>query len=74
MPRVILGHTGPSLTNQSDAKKREAGLYLFPSLHFLSNVEVEAWEVHAEQPGLIHLQVSSRSVKEVLFSLKALTC
>ena len=62
VPREILGSTGPPLTNQSDAKSGEAGLYLFPSLHFLSRTRVEAWEVHAEKPGLIQLQVSSQSV------------
>lgn len=75
VPRVVLGNPGLPLTNQSDAKNEERGTYLIPSLHFLTDTIVEAWEVHAEQPGLIQLQVSLPGVpsNQLLFSLRDIT-
>ena len=56
VPRLVIGSTGVPITNQSDAKN-ESGGYLLPSLRFPTEAIVEAWEVYAESPGRIQLQV-----------------
>jgi len=56
VPRLVIGSTGVPITNQS-AAKNESGAYLLPSLQFITEATVEAWEVYAESPGRIQLQV-----------------
>lgn len=56
VPRLVIGSTGVPITNQSHAKN-ESGAYLLPSLQFTTEATVEAWEVYAESPGRIQLQV-----------------
>ena len=53
---MVIGSTGVPINNQSDAKN-ESGAYLLPSLQFTTEATVEAWEVYAEYPGRIQLQV-----------------
>ena len=56
VPRLVIGSKGVPITNQSHAKN-ESGAYLLPSLQFTTEATVEAWEVYAESPGRIQLQV-----------------
>ena len=56
VPRMVIESTGAPITNQSDTKN-ESGTYLLPSLQFTTEATVEAWEVYAEYPGRIQLQV-----------------
>jgi len=56
VPRLVIGSTGVPMTNQS-AVKNESGVYLLPSLQFTTEATVEAWELYAESPGRIQLQV-----------------
>ncbi|XP_020607936.1 LOW QUALITY PROTEIN: polycystic kidney disease protein 1-like 2 [Orbicella faveolata] len=56
VPRLVIGSTGVPITNQS-AAKNESGAYLLPSLQFITEATVEAWEVYAESPGRIQLQI-----------------
>lgn len=55
---MVIGITELPVTNQSDAKNEEPGTYLLPSLQFPTEAIVEAWELYAEYPGRIQLQVS----------------
>ena len=56
---MVIGDTRlATITNQSDAKNEEPGTYLLPSLQFPTDTLVEAWELYAEKPGSIQLQVS----------------
>lgn len=55
---MVIGSTELPVTNQSDAKNEEPETYLLPSLQFPTEAIVEAWELYAEYPGRIQLQVS----------------
>lgn len=56
VPRLVIGSTVFPINNQPHIKN-ESGAFLLPSLQFPREATVEAWEVYAEYPGRIQLQV-----------------
>ena len=58
MPRINLeSEEGRPVTNKTDFNGTFPGTFILPSLEFSTETSLEAWELHAENPGPIELQV-----------------
>lgn len=58
IPRVVLGQQGLPFVNKSEVGDVGPGIYVLQTLVFSMFTYVEAWELYAEYPGRIQLQVS----------------
>ena len=61
VPHMILGKEGFTMIDQSDSKDAQAGTFVLLSLEFSTHTSLEAWELYAEYPGRIQLQVRELS-------------